>query len=179
MADKKRMWTFGVLAIAAAIIVVGCSRTKTTKVDEGEVTVTGKGEKIEVKTDEGSLTITDEAMKIKTEKGEEVMINIGEDVLPDNFPQDIPVYKPSQVGASQVMGGGKNIMLNLTTPDKVETVAKFYENKLKENGWKIGRRMNLGSATIMSSTKGTKELGVTINRDEETTNISLIFSEEG
>ena len=156
---KKRIITLGILILAAAVIVVGCSRTKTIKTDEGEITFTEKGDKLEIKTSEGSLTI-------------------GKNEIPDGFPKDVPIYKPSTIAISQVMDD-KNFMLNLTTPDEMGTVTKFYENKLKKNGWTIGNRMNLGPASIMSSTKGNKELNITINRDEKITIIALIVSEEG
>jgi len=160
---KNRIATLIILVIAMTAIIVGCSRSKTIKTDEGEITVDEKGE---------SLT-----MKFKGDEGQDINIKIGKDELPKNLPDDIPIYKPSKVATSQIMGE-KNMMLNLTTDDDASTVTKFYEQKLKEKGWTIGQVMNFGPAMIMNSTKGNKELNVTINRDKKTTSIALVFAEE-
>jgi hypothetical protein len=162
---NKRILTLGVLVVAAAVVVVGCSRTKTIKTDQGEITISDKGEMVK--------------MEIKTEEGKDIKVNLGEQTLPSNLPKDIPIYNPSKVTASQMMGN-KKVMLNLTTPDEAGSVTKFYEHRLKEDGWKLGRQMTMGPMAIMSGIKGNKKLNVTINRDddEKETMISLIFAEE-
>jgi hypothetical protein len=163
-----------VIAVFAVFAAFGCSRTKTIETDEGKITLTEKGDTFKIETDKGTLTMTGDQLKIKTEKGD-ADISYGKGNLPEGLSKDIPIYKPSDVAMSQVMGGGKNVILSLSTRDSTDQVKKFYETAMTQNGWKIDRRMSMGPATVLSGSKGSSRLNVTLNKDEGSTIISLAF----
>jgi hypothetical protein len=163
-----------VIAIFAVVAAFGCSRTKTIDTEEGKITLTEKGDTFKIETDEGTLTMKGGEMKIKTEKGD-AQIAYGKAKLPANISKDIPIYKPSDVAMSQVLDGGKNVILSLSTKDSTAKVKKFYEDAMTKNGWKINRRMNMGPATVLSGSKGPSKLNVTMNQEEGGTVISLAF----
>lgn len=172
MKNRNILLAFAVMV--AVVVAFGCSRTKTIETDEGKITLTEKGDTFKIETEGGTLTMKGGRMDIKTEKGE-AQIAYGKGELPENISKDIPIYKPSDVAMSQVMSGGKNVILSLTTKDSPDRVKKFYETALSQNGWKINRRMSMGPATVLSSSKGSNKLNVTMNREEGGTIISLAF----
>lgn len=163
-----------VIAALAIVAAFGCSRTRTIETDEGKVTLTEKGDTFKIETEKGTLTMTGDQLKIKTEKGD-ADISYGKGNLPEGLSKDIPIYKPSDVAMSQVMGDGKNVILSLSTKDSSDRVKKFYETAMTQNGWKIDRRMNMGPATILSGSKGSNRLNVTMNQEKGGTVISLAF----
>ena len=137
-----------------------CSRTKTIKTDEGEITFSEKGGVVNIKAKEG---------KIVASFG-------GDTQLPSNLSKDVPIYKPASVTMSQVMDDGEKVMVGLNTKDDSKTVAKFYNEALPNNGWKIGNVLSMGPTTILQGKKGAQKLIVTINTDDKQTIITLAYS---
>jgi len=176
MKNRNILFVLAVMAVAV-VVAFGCSRTKTIETDEGKITLTEKGDAFKIETDRGTLTMEGGQMKIETDKGD-AQITYGKDNLPENLSNEIPIYKPSNVAMSQIMGGGKNVILSLSTKDSADQVKKFYETAMSSNGWKIDRRMSMGPATILSGSKGSSKLNVTMNREEDSTVISLAFEKK-
>jgi hypothetical protein len=174
MKDRHIISAVVVIAMVAVIVAFGCSRTKTIETDEGKITLTEKGDTFKIETDKGTLTMKGDQLKIKTERGD-ADISYGKGNLPENLSREIPIYKPSDVAMSQVMDGGEKVILSLSTKDPSDRVKKFYETALSQNGWKINRRMSMGPATILSGSKGSNKLNVTMNQEEGGTVISLAF----
>ncbi len=129
-----------------------------------------------IETDEGKITLKhDEGLKIKTS---DATISINQGTLPDNLSKDIPIYSPSDVAMSQVLKGGKNIILALSTKDDSSKVKKFYEDEMSKKGWNINRKMSMGPAFILAGNKGKSELNVTLNQENDKTIISLAYQEK-
>ena len=163
-----------VIAVLAVIVAFGCSRTKTIETDEGKITMTEKGDTFKIETDKGTLTMTGDQLKIRTDKGD-ADISYGKGKLPEGISKEIPIYKPSDVAMSQVMGGGKNVILSLSTKDPSDRVKKFYETALSQNGWKINRKIYIGTSAVITGRKGKNNLNVTMKQEEGGTVISLAF----
>ena len=168
-----------VAAIAALSMVAawGCSKKRTIETDEGTVTFEEKGGEREITTDEGTLTMKGDKFEVKTDEGEAV-VSYGTDELPKGLPDDVPIYEPSDVAMSQVLNDGKSVMLALSTKDDTSKVKEFYESRMKGDGWKIDRRVDMGPVQIFSGSKGNRKLNVTLNRDGDKTGISLTFQKE-
>ena len=158
---KNRYFIVVIAVVAAATFVMGaCSRTKTIKVDGGEITFEKEGGVVSIKTKEGKA-----------------VASFGPGAqLPNNLSKDIPVYKPANVTMSQVMGDGEKVILGLNTKDDSKKVVKFYNEELADKGWKIGNVLSMGPTTILQGKKGSQKLHVTINTDGEETIISLAYS---
>ena len=160
---KNRYFIVVIAVVAAATFVMGaCSRTKTIKLDEGEITLSKEG---------GVVSIT-------TNDGKAVALYGAGAQLPKNLSKDVPVYKPADVTMSQVLGDGEKVLLWLSTKDDSKTVVKFYNKELAGKGWKIGNVLSMGPTTILQGKKGSQELHVTINTDGDETAISLAYSEK-
>lgn len=156
MKNRHLVSTVAIIAVFAFVAAFGCSRKKTIETEEGKISFTEKGDTFKIETDRGTLTM-------KSGK------------LPANLSRDIPIYEPSNVAMSQVLDGGKNVILSLSTKDSSAKVKKFYEEAMTKNGWKINRRMSMGPATVLSGSKGPSRLNVTMNQEEGGTVISLAF----
>lgn len=158
---KTRYFIVVIALVAAAAFVSGaCSRTKTIKTDEGEVSLSEKGGVIKIKTKDGEAVAT-----------------FGEGTkVPSNLSKDVPVYKPADVTTSQVLEDGDKIMLTLNTKDGSAKVEKFYKKELADNGWKVMNTMNMGPVKILRGVKGAQKLSVSINSSGGETNISLAYS---
>ena len=157
---KRSFIVVMVVVVAAAFVAGACSRSKTIKTDAGEITLSEKGG----------------VVNIKGEKGE-VVASFGEKTkLPSNLSKDIPIYKPSNVIMSQVLGDGEKVILGFNTKDSSTTVAKFYKEALKVKGWKVRNTMEMGPMKMYQGTKGAQKINVTINSDDGETNISLAYS---
>lgn len=174
---KNRYFALAIAIIASATLMIGaCSRTKTIKTDEGEVTLDKKGNVISIKTDKGTMTLSEEGMNIETKEGKAVASFGDKATLPDNLSKDVPVYKPAFVTMSQVLGDGDKVVLGLNTKDDSTKVMDFYKKELEDKGWKLGRSMNMGQTMMLQGKKGSQKINVTINKADEGTVISLAYS---
>jgi hypothetical protein len=158
---KSRSFLVVMAVVAAAAFMTGaCSRTKTIKTDEGEITLSKEG---------GVVSIEGEKGKVVASFGEKTE-------LPDNLSKDVPIYKPANVIMSQVMDDGKKVMLGLNTKDGSAKVVEFYKKELAGKGWKIRNTLDMGAMKMLQGVKGTQKINVTINSDGKETNISLAYS---
>jgi len=158
----KSRYFIGIVALVlmAAFMTGACSRTRTIRTDEGEITVSEKGGVVNIKGKEG-----------------EVVAAFGEGTkLPTNLSKDVPVYKPATVTMSQVLGDGDKVMLGLNTKDDAGKVAAFYKSELTQKGWNVRATMDMGSMKMYQGTKGSQKINVTINGEDGETNISLAYS---
>ena len=99
--------------------------------------------------------------------------------LPQNLPEDVPVYpsaKSVYVGTSQ--GGirqSPTTSIRLETADSVEKVHAFYEQKMSELGWTVGVK----SPPIVNGKKDKRNLNVTIvemPRNPGTVSITIVYN---
>lgn len=167
-----------VVFVATAIMVFGCSRKEVSIETEGGKTKVGeKGETFKIETDNGVIEMKGGKLNIKTDEGEAV-VAYGDQKLPEGVSKDIPIYKPANIQASQVMGDGKNVMLSLSTKDDAAKVKQYYEETLAKEGWTTLRKMDMGPASVLAVNKGDQQLSVTLNRDEGMTLITLAYEKK-
>ena len=127
------------------------------------------GGKAEVDLDKGEV-------RIKTEEGEVVMK--GE--LPEDMPEDIPVYPGATVAGSWQMEdeeSGEGFTLSLETKDEVSKVVAFYKERLPEEGWKIKGEFREGETVLLTIEKEERGGWVSIDREEGKTVIGLMIGE--
>lgn len=96
--------------------------------------------------------------------------------LPEGFPSDVPVYKPSTtVAASKT--GDKAFSASAKTNATVETVLNYYRDELAKQGWTTVHESSYSEGTILSVKKANRTLTVSIsnqkNEPTEKTFISL------
>lgn len=181
-----RKWLFGFpvflsFLTLATLLLNACSNEKSFTTEEGNVTVKEEGKKVEFKGKDENLTVTGNEsrgqIKIKTKEGESTL-SYNKERLPDEFPNDVPVYTPSTVKMTQILDNGKNATASLNTDDDTAKVAAFYKKGLPQAGWEIKGEMNMGNTFLLQGEKGDKALNVTVNKEQEKTLISLVVGEK-
>lgn len=85
--------------------------------------------------------------------------------LPANFPQDIPVFKPSAVS----MASKKAVWLNTTAT--AQDVHDFYERELKVNGWELTNNV----VSNLQAKKDSRVIDINISPNSEAMRVSIRF----
>lgn len=165
--NKKMLMIVGgvvvvLLVAGAASRFVGKSAVENAIEDAtgGKVNIDGNGGDITVKTDEGTWSTSDK--------------------LPSDFPADVPVYPGSKVQASvaaaQQQGGGT--YAGLETTDSTDKVAAWYKTEVVAKGWTISTNLEVDGGLMIGATKDTRELVITVSKDEAKTTIGLMVTKK-
>ncbi len=121
-----------VLVLVAAMLGAGGCGVIAKKAVEG---ATG------VKVDDNGDSVT-----IKGSDGSESTISTGEGKLADDFPDSVPVYDGTITDSTVFSSNGvSQWTASVTTPDSVDDVKAFYEQRLEAEGWKTTFNMDSGS----------------------------------
>ncbi|GEM_PF-2681802 len=116
-------------------------------------------------------------VSVKTDEGESV---VGQNVsLPSDWPKDVMVYKGIKsatiVAASTDKKG--NYTVSLTTKDSAETVKNTYDEALANNGWTVSGELAVQGGTLITATKDTRNLSITIGpADDATTGVTIMIA---
>lgn len=100
--------------------------------------------------------------------------------IPNGFPSDVPIYKPSDVVASSKSNGSYGV--SLLTSDSLQKVSDYYSSELPKQGWQSSEdtgQLNLSGGSVMTFTKGSQTLGVILASDNKSgskTSITLTVS---
>lgn len=120
-----------VLALSLVFMLTACSSLTKTATKKAVEETTG----VSVDDDEGSV-------KIKTDEGE-AEIQSGKNELPDDFPDDFPIYKGAKVTSSTKMSidKGTSFHVSLEVKGSVDKVADYYKEELVDAGYTISSTM--------------------------------------
>lgn len=148
----------GVLVVVFALGLVGC-KAISNKIGE-EV-----GEGIAGKALGGDVEVDGDKVTIETEDGS-VTMDSAEGELPDEFPDDFPMYDDTKVESTSSFAGDADITfyVNLTSEDATKDVYEWYKAELADAGWEIT------SDTYMS---GDSEGGILGAKIGEESNLTL------
>jgi len=175
-------------AVLIAAAMAGCGRSKTVKTAEGTATVTEKGDTttvtfegeggegtVEMKGDEAGGTIT-------TDKG---TLEFGSEAKVSEKEVGIPFYpgaKTAHLGKIQQTGEDqvKVIQVYLTTPDSVDKVKAFYQEKLA--GAKIPMEISTADSRmvqmVVEGEAVSKSVVITRGKDDKETQIGLMRADK-
>jgi hypothetical protein len=122
------------------------------------------------------MTATDTSVTTDTTaSGSSVVKNIPG--YPTNWPSDVPKYPVDKVTytTGNVAGQtGKKAGVVFKTTSSVSSVKNFYLTGLANSGWKITENGNgLSNLITLRAAKGTREVGVYIERTATTTNVTV------
>lgn len=157
------------ICFLVSVLVIGCSCSE----KAGEKV----GEKIAEKAIEAQtghkadIDVGKESMRIKTKDGEMTMTSGKAARLPDNFPEDIPIYAGSALDMAMEVPQGYS--LSLTTQDDVSKVAEWYLKEMVDKGWTKEAFMEMGKQTMLVFKKGKRGANLAISHDKDQTRISL------
>ncbi len=98
-------------------------------------------------------------------------------VLPENFPEDLPIYP----GVQRTLGSkadGRAMGAIFESDADPEEVFEYYKKSLVENGWEIAGEIDLGSQRALNARKGDEVASVLINLTEGKTQITLLTGKD-
>jgi hypothetical protein len=97
--------------------------------------------------------------------------------LPENFPEDLPIYPHvDRTLGSKADKRAMGAMFESTKPP--EEVFQYYQNKLVEQGWEIQGEINLGDQRALNVRKGDEVASVLINYQDGKTQITLLTGKD-
>lgn len=129
------------------------------------------GAKTDVDLSEKGVKITGES------EGEKFSISSGESTqIPEGFPKDVLLYKPSEAVAAIAVSGGYSV--TFSTPDDMAKVTSSYKEQMASEGWSEQASMNMGGQTILVYEKDGRGANVAIMSDEGKTQISVTLGSE-
>jgi hypothetical protein len=154
--------------LCLARMLAGCGKSAEEKAIEkavekstgagAEVDLSDKGMKISGKTEEGAFSLS-------TGEGTEI---------PKDFPADVLIYNPSNVGTAMNMPEGKS--LALTTTDDSTKVAETYKREMTAKGWSEQASMNMGAQSMLVYEKGDRIAHITIAPMDDETQITVMVT---
>lgn len=107
-------------------------------------------------------------MTVETEAGK---FTAGKNEIPENFPQDLPLYPGAEI--VQTISGTEAVSVVLSTGDTVSEAADYYKLKLTENDWTLVSTTTIENATVYGIEKEAMSGAVIISDTEGTTQISI------
>lgn len=117
----------------------------------------------------------DSGITIRSEDGD-VSLQFGDDAtIPDNFPEDAPVYDGLVItGAASGALGQEGFSVTGQTPDPVAKVAEALKVAAEGEGWKEEMVMSQGSDTrMMSYSKDGRALNYVISKSDDQTSVHI------
>jgi len=150
------------------LLVVGCGK---------EVQEAAVEKKIEEATGgEADVDFSDDGMKITGETKEgEYAITAGEETeIPEDFPSDVFIYRPSEAVMTMKVPEGYSITL-MTQDDKAEVV-EAYKREMQEEGWSEEGSMNMGSHSMLVYKKDGRNVNINFVPSDKGLQINVIVS---
>jgi hypothetical protein len=99
--------------------------------------------------------------------------------LPDDFPEDVPVFEKAEPFAVQnVAQNGRTVLFHADAEPKV--VFGFYKESMEKSGWDMTQDYQTKHQSFLSFKKGSTVTNVTIAKDAKTGKqvIALMYYEE-
>lgn len=190
--EKKKLPGWIKAVIVLAILLVGLSVVASVGMSFLAGLVTSKGgeklaekglEKLIEKGLEQSgggkakVDITSDGFVIKDQQnGQQLAIQTAKQ-LPAGFPADIPVFQPSEIQGSMVMG--PMTMLTLDSGSNILDVSSFYQSQLADKGWTAAFTTSPSPQNYSGLfKKDNRQLTVTLTAEGRKTNIVLTYGLE-
>ena len=123
------------------------------------------------------VDISGQGIVIKDEEGGQQLAIQGGQQFPAGFPEDLPVYSPSQVQGSMVMG--PMTMVTLDSPSSVADLSGFYQKELVAKGWSQAFSASPSSDSYSGIfKKENRQATVTLSAESGKTSIVLTYGLE-
>jgi hypothetical protein len=164
------MTRFLCLAFCLLLTVAGCGGEADEEAIERRIETETGGE-AEVDLSEGTVEVAG-----KTEEGEYSMKAGEKAEIPDDFPDDVFIYKPSTVVVSMMVPEGQAI--TLTTKDDQAKVLDAYASEMEKKGWAKEGSMDMGGNKMLVYKKDERVANVSILKAGNKTQINLTVGAE-
>ena len=151
-------------------IVVGCGKSAEEKAVEKQIEK-ATGGNAEVDLSKKGMEVTGE-----TEKGN-YKVSLGESTkVPEGFPADVFIYKPSRAMAAMMMPEGHS--LSLATESDAEKVSEIYRKEMQAEGWTEKASIEMGDQLMLAYEKEGRIANIAIAPMESETRITLTVAKK-
>lgn len=150
---------FLILLAALSLVTAGCGKKTTQKTSVGGVTVEQKGDVASV--------------EIKGQAGEPGLKAVASEngvPLPAELPKDVPIFKDALVVSALIAGEVMQVQTKFKA--SLEEGMKFYEEKLKADGWETSV-MKMEGANMVIGKKGQRQCTVIFSTEDKLTVASI------
>jgi hypothetical protein len=99
--------------------------------------------------------------------------------LPENFPDDVPIFEGSELyGVQNLAQGAKNVLFQ--TDGEVPKVFDFYKDSMRGEGWNVYQEYQQEGQSFLKFTKGKMTTNMTVAEDPKTGKriIAVMYYEE-
>jgi hypothetical protein len=145
-----------ILLSALLLLTAGCGKNNVDyKTSQSGVTVEKKGD-----------TVSLEAKGMNGNPGMKAVSSEKGVPLPENFPKDVPLFKDALVTVATTMGDMLQVKTTFKAP--LEEGMKFYEEKMKSEGWVISV-MKMEGANMVTGKKGNRQCSVMFSTEDKVT----------
>lgn len=151
-------------------LLVGCGK---------EVQEAAVEKKIEQATGgDADVDLSDDGMKItgKTEEGEYAITSGEETEIPEDFPSDVFIYRPSKAVMAMKVPDGYSV--TLTTQDDKAKVVDAYKDQMQAKGWSEEGSMNMGSHSMLVYEKDGRNANINIIPSDDGVQINVMVAAE-
>jgi hypothetical protein len=123
-----------------------------------------------------TVTATGDSLTTKSRNGEFQSVTGTAVQVPDGFPKDVYLYTNATITSSMTMPQAQ--LLTQETTDPVDKVADAFQAGMPANGWKAQMSLNSGDSRMLTYTKDSSHVQVSIERDADNTKttVSLMFT---
>jgi len=163
------MTRYVVCVFCLMFLLVGCGK---------EVQESAMEKKIEQATGgDAEVDLSDDGMKVtgKTEEGEYSITSGEETEIPEDFPSDVFIYRPSTAVMAMKVPEGHSV--TLTTQDDKEKVVEAYKKEMEAEGWTEEGSMNMGSNTMLVYGKDGRNANINIMPSDDKVQINVIVAQ--
>ena len=147
---------FLIILAALLLVTAGCGKKNADSKTSGfGVTTEKKGD-----------TVTLEAKGLNGNPGMKAVASEKGVPLPENFPKDVPLFKDALVTMATTMGDMLQVKTTFKAP--VEEGMRFYEEKMKGDGWEISV-MKMEGANMVTGKKAQRQCSVIFSTEDKVT----------
>jgi hypothetical protein len=165
----QRVWLSVTVLAVLVMVATACGKKASETASEKmiESTMRAKGQDAEV-------TVNSGTMQVKTKEGD---LSFGEGTkLPDQWPDDVPVYKGLKLLSATKTK--ESFSIQGTTADSQGKVAAFYKEQVAKGGWTEETVTTQAQMAMMMYSKDKRSLAVIISAQDSETSVSITISSE-
>jgi len=162
------MTRYVICVFCLMFLLVGCGK---------EVQESAIEKKIEQATGgDAEVDLSDDGMKVtgKTEEGEYEITSGDETEIPEDFPSDVFIYRPSTAVMAMKVPEGHSV--TLATKDGKDKVVEAYKKEMEAKGWAEEGSMNMGDHTMLMYVKDGRNANINILPSDDKVQINVVVA---
>jgi len=127
---------------------------------------------------EADVDLSRKSMKVsgKTEGGEYTVTSGEGTGIPEGFPEDVFIYRPSKTGMAMEIPQGYSVAL--TTGDEASKVRSAYSREMEAKGWSEQTSMNMENQSVLVYEKDDRLANITIVSSGKEIQVSVTVTKE-